>query len=334
MEKRSQRISEIDVMKGLGIILMILQHCLANDSDTGGVSNNISIAILSFHMPFFFFCSGLVSKSGDIKKILNKATTLVSPVILYGLFNILLWCILTACGFEEKYQYLCFAGFWFPLCIFYISILDVLVYKVYKKLQNTFKISISAILFQVIVASISFVLGSINALRVVGVENNIAITVVGYAFYLIGRILIVFINRLRAFSFGYKRIVFAGCGIVLFLVLFHTSRNNTPVYMYISDYGSTIWFLLNSLIGINALTLVSLSIKKNKVLEFLGQNSLIILFTHFPVHRIIILVLKYAVESHFILSLVACFITVVIEYGIINVINKKFEWLSGKIGIN
>ena len=53
MEKRD---STIDIMKGIGIILVILGHAIQNNYVP------LNKVILSFHMPLFFFVSGMLFK--------------------------------------------------------------------------------------------------------------------------------------------------------------------------------------------------------------------------------------------------------------------------------
>lgn len=48
-----ERISSIDILKGIGIILVMLGHALPHDSF-------VRTLIYTFHMPLFFWCSGLV----------------------------------------------------------------------------------------------------------------------------------------------------------------------------------------------------------------------------------------------------------------------------------
>lgn len=50
----SSRIPFYDVAKGIGIILVVFGHLTTN--------NTISAIIYSFHMPFFFFVSGVFAK--------------------------------------------------------------------------------------------------------------------------------------------------------------------------------------------------------------------------------------------------------------------------------
>ena len=46
----------IDVLKGLGIVMVIMGHCLSY------TDNPLNKMILSFHMPLFYFISGLTIK--------------------------------------------------------------------------------------------------------------------------------------------------------------------------------------------------------------------------------------------------------------------------------
>lgn len=61
MEKIKNRISYIDIAKGIGIFLVIWGHIILN-----GPAYNI---IYAFHMPLFFFLSGLVFSKSKYKNI-------------------------------------------------------------------------------------------------------------------------------------------------------------------------------------------------------------------------------------------------------------------------
>lgn len=51
----------IDVLKGIGIILVVLGHITFGDQLVRKI-------IFSFHMPLFFFLSGVVTRNPDSKK--------------------------------------------------------------------------------------------------------------------------------------------------------------------------------------------------------------------------------------------------------------------------
>lgn len=79
----TKRITEFDIAKGIGILLVVLGHCLPTD-------NYWRIFIYSFHMPLFFFLSGAVLKISDekdMKGIVIGEKNLIANYIFYsGLF--------------------------------------------------------------------------------------------------------------------------------------------------------------------------------------------------------------------------------------------------------
>lgn len=80
----SKRIEWIDSARGIAILFVVLGHCIGNIEDP------VNKFILAFHMPLFFFLSGLCAKcKGDnkIKQILNKAKVLLVPQVTLGLLN-------------------------------------------------------------------------------------------------------------------------------------------------------------------------------------------------------------------------------------------------------
>lgn len=75
------RNSSVDIIKGIGIILVIMGH----------ISENLFInrLIYSFHMPLFFILSGYAyinyNKTNNIKDfIIKKLKTIVIPYFIYG----------------------------------------------------------------------------------------------------------------------------------------------------------------------------------------------------------------------------------------------------------
>ena len=58
-----ERAYEIDVLKGFGILLVILGHCMPDfpiNILEDKFSAELQRFIYTFHMPMFFFCSGFV----------------------------------------------------------------------------------------------------------------------------------------------------------------------------------------------------------------------------------------------------------------------------------
>lgn len=48
-----KRVAYIDNMRGIAMLLVIFEHCI------GKLQDPVASVILSFHMPLFFFISGL-----------------------------------------------------------------------------------------------------------------------------------------------------------------------------------------------------------------------------------------------------------------------------------
>ena len=138
MEARIDRITYIDIFKGIGILFMVMGHI--------GFSSIFDKWIHAFHMPMFFFISGYLSKNisqpngGGREYILKKIKTLIVPYISFGFFHFIFWYIVI-----NKMQYhfgllknllwtntytLPIAGaLWFLTALFFVDIFYLLIEK-------------------------------------------------------------------------------------------------------------------------------------------------------------------------------------------------------------
>ena len=117
MEKTKQRISWIDVTKGIAIYLVILGHSL--------IGLKVNDYIFAFHMPLFFFISGYArsinvkkySAISDLLKIIyHKFHTLIIPSVV--------WTIVIPLFFSYKYDFnfTQFSCYWFLNVLFVIAV--------------------------------------------------------------------------------------------------------------------------------------------------------------------------------------------------------------------
>ncbi len=74
------RIEEVDIMRGIGIILVVIGHM--------GINSAIFRFIYAFHMPLFFFISGITYKE---KRIVDNLNTLILPYAVGGLATLALY---------------------------------------------------------------------------------------------------------------------------------------------------------------------------------------------------------------------------------------------------
>ena len=82
---RANRLVEIDILKGLGILAMVAGHV--------GFGELFNFAIHPFNMPLFFLASGFLyrCKGSFSLSIKKKAKTLLVPYLLFGLLFCIIW---------------------------------------------------------------------------------------------------------------------------------------------------------------------------------------------------------------------------------------------------
>lgn len=118
----------LDVCKGIGIILVVLGHLICYD-------RFISRWIFAFHMPLFFFCSGVVFKEQDNFLILlkRKVKVILLPYILFYfvgfMFTMLIPTWREEVNVSELLHYLYIGQpemfhvgqIWFLICLFWVE---------------------------------------------------------------------------------------------------------------------------------------------------------------------------------------------------------------------
>ncbi len=95
---KAQRRTDLDLAKGLAILLVVVGHIVAREPPSGNSWYvTLKAAIYLFHMPFFMYLSGYVtflsgSAAVDLKKwpglVAKRASRLLVPFFLFGLLII------------------------------------------------------------------------------------------------------------------------------------------------------------------------------------------------------------------------------------------------------
>ena len=148
-EMISKRINWIDVARSIAILLVVMGHCIGNLNDPG------NRFILSFHMPLFFFLSGLCAKEPTTKFIpylKKKSKALLIPQLTLGFIN----CVYDFVMGERKIsEFLSnFLG-WFLLVLFYVVILFYFLCKFdFRKKKIRYIVFIIDLIFVVILSLI------------------------------------------------------------------------------------------------------------------------------------------------------------------------------------
>lgn len=109
----------------------MLQHCLGGG--TLGALPGLQKAIAGFHMPLFFFASGVLFKNHDPKDYyFRKMKTLVIPYVACQFLNCIIAGISIIVAKFTKYNvysFLRFEGYWFLQCLLYICLIYYFVYR-------------------------------------------------------------------------------------------------------------------------------------------------------------------------------------------------------------
>lgn len=116
--------------------------------------------------------------------------------------------------------------------------------------------------------------------------------------------------------------------VVLLILNFFLSYHNL---------ATGIMWLVTALIGVLALILISQLINQNRVLQYLGRTSLIILCIHGPVYRIVVKIVSIplhtgtdAVRENFLLAMIVVAVTMLICSVAYEIVVRIAPWMVGK----
>jgi len=182
------RMSYIDALKGWTIFLMILGHCIQFlNRDYNFLDNKVFSVIYSFHMPIFFFLSGIFFKNSlkqtTLKFLLKKFLQLILPCLVWVILFFLIKYFShpnddLISGLDFKIFYPSALPFWFLVELFKSYIL---MFFLFKLLKNQTIIYILALIIVFIISSASyqrfllpfFIIGIISKDNISYLEKNL-----------------------------------------------------------------------------------------------------------------------------------------------------------------
>ncbi len=272
-----ERDKSIDIAKGIGIFLMVMGHT---------TSNKIALQwIYSFHIPLFFFLSGIFHSQGKNYKEFfgKKVKTLLVPYFFFSIILFLFFLIVSKnIGFSAgenlsiKENFIgIFLGndmkgvsemswggqLWFLPALFLVENIYYFFCKFKEKTRVIF--SVCCLILNMILTKF------IN----INIPWSWLTVLVAINFYTCGNLLKNIILEKKKINNVY---------IVIFFLLNVISKYfNSGIDMYSNTYGNIILFLISSYSGIMFLIFfVKNFIKKSKIFEYIGKNSLVILAFH------------------------------------------------------
>ena len=159
-----ERIDWVDYAKASGVVLVVYGH-VARGINNAGIKIPEKLYVLadsiiySFHMPLFFFLSGLFfynsfSKRGGINLVSSKINTIVYPYIIWSILQGIMEASLSKytngnVSYSDVLTLLWSprAQFWFLYALFIAFCVATIIYSIFSKKVTGFVFLLSAILY-------------------------------------------------------------------------------------------------------------------------------------------------------------------------------------------
>ncbi len=350
LENQSKRIEWIDILKGFAIICVILGH--RKYGNNGLLSTYFVSEVYSFHIPLFFFASGLVfsiAKYDSFKNFLiKKIKTILVPMVFFSfiqiLFNFAYYGVLLGSKNADyginyffnsllgiilqirngKYE----ATLWFFSCLFITQCIFYWVIKIFK--NRTFPI--------IFTIGTCFVLGSVYMyLGLPRLPWNADCAFIAILFLGLGYI----IKNENNIMNRINKIWLIPILLLLNILTMYLNYNymgKDHVDLALSCIGFPLWYFLESIAGVWLIFIVVSKIKTCKPLSYIGKNSLVYyglvdLMVFIPdiiIFNILHLDIKstgdWSVLINFIYAIVVCISIVPIN----ELINRKLKFIKGQ----
>lgn len=280
MEERMRK-TYLDVLKGIGIFFVVFGHVTR--------IAELREFIWNFHMPLFFLISGFLFNPGKYQNFSiffkSRIKSIYIPYVLFFLVTFLYWVTIERNVRGGEYSilhqflglfygtyegnHLYFNGaLWFLPCLFSVELMFYYVSKVKH-------IGIIALLI------LSYVLGSL----ILQFKLNVLPLGIHTAFFAIIFYGIGFISKRQETKFinlslPFKILILTGSFLVQVLAVqygYHSKIADSPLF-----------YIPLAIVGILFYFVLSIQINKNRILEYLGKNSLIILAFQEQIYRAVI----------------------------------------------
>ena len=335
---KQNRISYIDICKALGIFTIVLGHVSA--------TKTIMIWQAAFHVPLFFFLSGLCFNESRHRKVYDfiksRFKTLIIPYIIFSVLLYYLWVGIQSLSYQNLLKCMLFpasntssygAVNWFLPALFFAEISFILYGKFVK--YSFWKMCI----FIVLVTVLGFCYPLITNYRL---PLAIDSAIIGLAFYSLGWIirridLKKIINYISCHKF-----IFTIIALILIILSVPISLLNGSVNIRTLKYGNVFLYMFNALFITIVVLIISVlldlysnRIKIFNILKVVGKHTMVILLLNSILARFYLTI----TESRVVItnkllfninSIIVSIIITVICVALSKLINKHMPFLLGK----
>lgn len=324
------RLKEIDMLKGLGIILMIMGHQYYGEY--------FDKWIHAFHMPIFFIISGFLYHSpNSIKEFLyRRVKALLIPYLFFASIHfslISLKIIISGESVKTLYVYLCHifwinteglpicGAIWFLTALFFANIFYLLIDRYVKKIMPKGLCVFLTAIIGIVLPTYGYRLPLALDVALVGVGLTFAGTILR--------------NMYEKFQFLniLKKGLVGAFGTILCYI---TININTSVNMRLGIYGNVFLFFFNAISMTIALYFLICIVNKSnglliKELSYIGKNSIVYL----GFNQLVLIFLKKIKVEDSIMGMITKLISLVICLCILHIIShiittSKAKLLIGK----
>ena len=316
-QSRAERLSWLDVLKGIGIILVAIGHIYSN--------RTVFNWLYSFHMPLFFLAAGWVYKEKPVlTDIKRRIQTIVVPYFSFGLLVLIYWQVIER-RFRDSDM-----SFMDSLFGLFSGCYDNLDFNVHLWFLPCFFVTV--VLFNILAnlggKKIAYIVAALMSLIYVVLPMPELPWGINRVFKYIGFYAVGVLLAGRETRIVDRKIRTGMAAIVLLALSFFLSLHNLTT--------GIMWFV-TALIGVASMILISLFINENRILQYFGRISLIVLCIHGPVYRIVVKIVSIplhkgtdAVREDFLLAMIVVVATMIICSVAYEIVVRIAPWMVGK----
>lgn len=269
-QTRKERLVQFDILKGIGILLVIIGH-----TSLSGYPKSL---IYGFHMPLFFFCSGVFYKDKPlVEQVKRSINQLIIPYLFFCLIYNILYVSINIpredpMSFVSEYFHLLnpmdergylYKAIWFLPCLFIVRILHTIIRKTCR--NNA---------LYLISGGVIYIIGN----NVGNIPFFIDTVLSVYIYYVLGHLFYTF----NLYKYKISKLL-----ILIFLIIYVSCvvLANLEVNLKYNIYPS--YYLVVAVIGIYICYQLSVYIEQlnNRlpiILSFYGKSSITLLGLHRP----------------------------------------------------
>ena len=318
MENKKERLTYLDVAKGIGILLVVIGHVYAFNRQI--VDRFFVIWLYSFHMPLFFIISGMLiayKDEKDIWKFVKKRIKgILIPYVFFSIFSIIVFAIVNDFSREVFVQNvkatICGVGIdtlWFLPALFFG---EVIFFILRNLLKNKYVICI--------ISAIIYTLGNFMMKDYGLICLFLGRICIAVGFIMIGNYTMNLIRKRNMPWYGL--IVIAILSVIL-------SKINGLVDLNNLVFNNHILYLINSLIGTYLILEISKLIDIDEI-TYWGRNTLIVMATHLNIIYILFNKILGIHSFGYVTGMIVFVLLLAVERIIIYVVNRYMPFLMGR----